>query len=110
MFPRSEGHLPGFIGLLTTARQRSNSSSSESAYSSLERGPFPPKPVVGVPLPYAVVTAINFINSRATSSGFLGNCFSKASSAMLCACSFSRFVPKPDSRIRADRCLFAPAS
>ncbi len=56
--------------LLTALRQRSNSSSKASVCSSIERVPgFPEKPAeVICVLPYPVVTAMNFINSSATSS------------------------------------------
>jgi hypothetical protein len=105
-----ELHFVCFTGLVTARRHRSNSSNSASAYSSLEREPFPPKPALGVPLPYPVVTAINFINSSATSSVFFGDGFSEDSSGMRCVCSFPLIEPKPDSRIRPAACLFAPAT
>jgi hypothetical protein len=57
--------------LRTTERQRLNSSINASACSSDDRGPLPPKPADDVPLPYPVDTAMNFINSSASSSGLL---------------------------------------
>ena len=54
LYPAKRGRRPfkpSYFDLRTTARQRSKSSSKDSAYSSLERGPLPPKPAVGVPFP-----------------------------------------------------------
>lgn len=53
---------------LTALRQRSKSSSNDSAYSSAVFPALPPKPAPEAPFPYPVVTAMNFINSSATSS------------------------------------------
>src|ERR1019366_3793963 len=55
--------------LFTTVRQRSNSSSNASAYSSADRlAGLPGNPAAASPFPQPVVTAMNFVSSRAISS------------------------------------------
>jgi hypothetical protein len=58
-------------GLATTARHFSNNWISASAYSSADFDGFPENPAAALlPLPYPVVTAMNFISSSAISSSF----------------------------------------
>gem|GEM_PF-4091945 len=91
MTPFSRQLLFYFGSLRTIERQRLNSSSNASACSSEDLGPLPPNPAVGVPLPYPVAIEMNFINSKASSSGVLVPDFDSAaaiSSAMSIEYSF----------------------